>query len=183
MKNEKIERVIAPVQDAIAKAREDLAELLREATAEGRFAEARQMLHVYEQLETCSRRLSAAGEAPCDEDNRRAYRRLPRGKATPQAAFRLPVLRALASLGGRAHVREVLQKVEEQMRSQLNEVDREPLPSDPETPRWMNKACWERFEMVREGLLRGDSPRGVWELSDKGWQFLKDSEGAAEPES
>ena len=33
---------------------------------------------------------------------------------------------------------------------------------------WWNLARWERNSMVKEGLLRRGSPRGVWELSEKG---------------
>jgi hypothetical protein len=27
--------------------------------------------------------------------------------------------------------------------------------------------------MVQEGLLRSDSPQGIWELSEKGWEEAK----------
>ena len=33
---------------------------------------------------------------------------------------------------------------------------------------WLNATCWERANLVREGYLKSDSPRGVWELSDEG---------------
>ena len=29
---------------------------------------------------------------------------------------------------------------------------------------------WERHQLVTAGLLKSDSPRGVWELSDEGWR-------------
>jgi hypothetical protein len=31
--------------------------------------------------------------------------------------------------------------------------------------------------MVHEGLLRNDSPRGIWEIADAGRQFLRDQRG------
>jgi Mrr N-terminal domain len=35
-------------------------------------------------------------------------------------------------------------------------------------PRWWNAVCWERSELVKEGLMRDDSSRGVWEISGAG---------------
>jgi RNA polymerase alpha subunit len=35
-------------------------------------------------------------------------------------------------------------------------------------PRWWNAVCWERSDLVKEGLMRVDSDRGVWEISDEG---------------
>jgi hypothetical protein len=29
---------------------------------------------------------------------------------------------------------------------------------------WQNNACWERLKMRQDGLLRDDSPSGIWEL-------------------
>jgi restriction system protein len=45
----------------------------------------------------------------------------------------------------------------------------------PDNPRWRNAAQWARNSMVNEGLLKKDSPRGVWEISDKGKQYLTQS--------
>ncbi len=85
------------------------------------------------------------------------------------SAFRPFILKALAQLGGRARVEEVLERVERMVKPFLSPVDLEPVPSGTE-PRWRNRARWERFKMVQEGLLRPDSPRGIWELTELGWQ-------------
>ena len=53
---------------------------------------------------------------------------------------------------------------------ELQEVDLEPLSSSPDNPRWRNAAQWARYSMVKKGLLKSDSPRGIWELTDKGMQ-------------
>jgi hypothetical protein len=34
-------------------------------------------------------------------------------------------------------------------------------------PRWWNAVCWERSDLVKEGLMRENSPRGIWEISDE----------------
>ena len=44
--------------------------------------------------------------------------------------------------------------------------------SSPDNLRWRNAAQWARNSMVNDGLMKNDSPRGVWEISDKGRNFL-----------
>jgi len=34
-------------------------------------------------------------------------------------------------------------------------------------------ASFERYEMVRDGLIAPDSPRGVWEITEKGRKILE----------
>jgi restriction system protein len=46
------------------------------------------------------------------------------------------------------------------------------------TPRWRNTAQWARNSLREEGLIRDDSPRGIWEITDKGRQWLKAEERA-----
>ena len=108
-----------------------------------------------------------------DEDEqqkaaRRDFGRLQRGVRTPEEAFRLPILQALAKMGGAVKVRDVLVQVERLMRNRLSTADYQHLPSTPNTPRWSNTAQWARNSMVQEGLLRNDSPRGTWEISETG---------------
>ncbi|MDQ3706443.1 MAG: winged helix-turn-helix domain-containing protein [Chloroflexota bacterium] len=91
---------------------------------------------------------------------------------TPQKAYRIPILKALDQLGGSAPVENVLQRVYEIMGSQLTEADKEILKSKPEKPRWRIMARWARFHMIKEGLLRKDSPYGYWEITDLGRQYL-----------
>lgn len=99
--------------------------------------------------------------------------RLPRGLRTPEEAFRVPILEALEELGGKAPIVKVLELVEEKMRAVLNEHDYEPLPSDSKSTRWRNTAQWCRNALVREGLMKKDSPYGIWEISDAGRKFLR----------
>jgi len=39
--------------------------------------------------------------------------------------------------------------------------------------RWKNRALWERLVMVKDGLLKSGSPRGIWEITEKGREFYK----------
>ncbi|WP_350175304.1 winged helix-turn-helix domain-containing protein [Erythrobacter sp.] len=89
-----------------------------------------------------------------------------RGKKLPQKAFREPLLLALSELGGAASLDEVRRVLEPMVASKLQSADKEPVSNGD--PRWWNAACWERSEMVKDGLLQSNSPRGRWELSEIG---------------
>jgi hypothetical protein len=110
---------------------------------------------------------------------RRNLGRLRRGLRTREEAYYRPILEAIHFLGGSAPMSEVLDRVLQSMKGMLRDVDYEPLASDPDMPRWKNTAQWARNSMVREGLLRSNSPRGVWEISDAGVKFLR-GEGKGE---
>ena len=90
----------------------------------------------------------------------------------PHPEYRRPILEALEEMGGRGKVDEVLRRVFEKVKTKLKDVDREALPSAKEL-RWRNSARWQRQYMVNDGLLRNDSPRGVWEITEKGRQYLR----------
>lgn len=118
----------------------------------------------------------SGSEAEDDEDTkaeRRNLGRLRRGRRTPEAAYYLPILKALVELGGSAKMQEVLDKVHKSMKPILKDVDHEPLASDPDMPRWRNSAQWARNTMRQEGLLKDDSPHGTWEITDAGKDRLK----------
>jgi len=100
--------------------------------------------------------------------------RLPRGLRTPEDAFRRPILEALVELGGKASIGKVLDLVEKKMSAKLTKYDLEPLPSDPKSIRWRNTAQWCRNSLVREGLMKTDSPHGIWEISESGRRALQD---------
>lgn len=127
--------------------------------------------------------LSKRFDVESDEDEatraeRRNLGRLQRGVRTPEDIFRVPILQTILAMGGSGRVRDVLAQVEASMRGTLTEVDYEPLPSTPNTTRWYNTAQWARNSMAREGLLREDSPRGVWEITESGKQYLKTHSGS-----
>jgi hypothetical protein len=96
---------------------------------------------------------------------------------TPEDAFRRPVLEALVELSGSAPVGKVLDRVEQKMKGVLNEYDRKPLPSDPRSIRWRNTAKWCRSTLAREGLMKSDSPHGIWEISEQGRKWLTKGDG------
>lgn len=114
-------------------------------------------------------------EATATVAERRNLGRLQRGVRTPVEAYRLPILCTLVEMGGSARMSDVLIRVERMMRGTLRQVDYEPLASNPEAPRWRNAGAWVRNTMVKEGLLKQNSPWGVWEIADAGRRYLTES--------
>jgi hypothetical protein len=104
---------------------------------------------------------------------RRILGRLRSGLQTREEAYYRPILEALQTLGGTAPMNQVLDVVLQSMRGILKDVDYEPIPSNPEMPRWKKTAQWARNSMVKAGLLRNDSPRGIWQLSEEGIRYLQ----------
>ncbi len=122
--------------------------------------------------------LARKAEAAEDEETqrlRRTFKKLRRGERTPEPAYYRPILQTLVKLGGRARVCDVLDRVYELMRPQLKPMHFEPLPGDPDVPRWRNCAMWARNTMVKQGLICDDSPRGIWEITEKGRQWLREN--------
>jgi restriction system protein len=105
-------------------------------------------------------------------NERRNRGRLQRGMRTPESTFRQPILKALVEKGGSARIGDVLTRVEQIMKGTLKAVDFEPLPSQPDSHRWRNTAAWERNNMVKEGLMKSNSPYGVWEITEAGRRTL-----------
>ena len=97
---------------------------------------------------------------------RKVSERSPKGIKTPQPAFREPILRVLYEAGGSARIADVCDGIEQMIGERFNETDRGLLGAGE--VRWRNTSQWERNAMVKEGLLKKNSPRGLWELTAKG---------------
>ena len=104
----------------------------------------------------------------------RPRRRRPTSKnKLPQREFRQPLLQLLYELGGSAQVSDLQPLMKEKMASALLPGDLQPVSTGDE--RWWNATCWERSNLVKEGYLRDDSPRGTWELSEQGTELVSGS--------
>lgn len=123
-------------------------------------------------------KINTAAEEKEDEETRiqrNNMGKLRKGLRTPESSYVLPILQALDQMGGSGKVSDVIDKVGEIMRPILKNIDYDPLASNPDNPRWRNTAQWARNSMVNEeGYLKKDSPRGIWEISEKGRAFLKE---------
>ena len=114
--------------------------------------------------------------AESDEPEERR-RRTRRGTRTSETAFYVAILRALNQMGGAGRTAEVVARVGELMADTLTTEDRESLPSTG-MPRWDTTSRFARHSMVRNGLLEPDSPHGIWKMSQKGADFLRQTSTA-----
>jgi len=112
---------------------------------------------------------------PTQPQKKQTKERLERGLRTPEESYVMPILESIIELGGKAEMKDVLNLVHDKMKNILNSYDYEPLPSNPKQKRWENTAQWARNTMVNEGLLAKDSPRGIWEITDKGRKFYEEN--------
>jgi hypothetical protein len=104
---------------------------------------------------------------------RRDLGRLPCGERTTESEYYIPILQVLDRMGGKGEVKDVLEEVKKIMEPKLKPADYEPLNSNSNELRWRRSAQWARFDMVKQGLLRADSPRGVWEMTEEGRIYLR----------
>lgn len=87
--------------------------------------------------------------------------------------YYVPILEALMGNGGKATQSEVFDIIEREMKDEFIDIDLETL-EDGYTKRWQKKVAFAKYNMVhKEGLLKDNSPRGVWEISENGMEYLK----------
>lgn len=102
-----------------------------------------------------------------------------RGNFLPMSNYRRAILNALARRPeGKANVPTVMAHVGKTLAGLLTPDDKKRIKSG--TVRWENRVLWERFNMVKEGLLKSDSPRGEWEITAQGHAYLE--QGPADDE-
>lgn len=81
-------------------------------------------------------------------------------------AFREPLLEVIYERGGSASGRDLYPALRERMKRYLTPGDFDRMSAGDDG--WRKSVKAVRDHLVREGQLRGDSPRGVWALSDAG---------------
>jgi len=92
---------------------------------------------------------------------------------TPQGEYRDLIVEVLGRAGGSADRSAVLQGIANLMHGRFLPGDLESPKSRPHEAKWQNRASYERAEMVRERLLRPDSPTGVWALTKDGLERFR----------
>ena len=108
--------------------------------------------------------------------SKRFFGKSRKGEITPQEAFCHPLLEVLVEMGGGGKTKAILDRLGEKMKSALKSKDYELHESDAQQIRWRNTAQWARNLMVNEdGRMKKSSPRGVWEISEKGRAWLRQS--------
>jgi restriction system protein len=94
------------------------------------------------------------------------------GQCISQQEYMIPVLKALYKRGGSGRTKEILESVHEMLKNKFSNKDMEKIPSGYDL-RWHKIIYWAIFTMKGMGLLKNDSQPGIWEISDKGRQYLK----------
>jgi len=112
-----------------------------------------------------------AGSSGNKRRKKRSKRLPPNSGRADQSIFMKPILQVIQDLGGSASAKDVIAKLEKLMKSHFSPVDLEPLKSGQ--IRWKNTVQWAKNELVSDGYLSKEAPRGVWEITEKGNQFLK----------
>lgn len=94
-----------------------------------------------------------------------------KSKGLPQAEYRIPILRKLKEKGGRASYAEIRDAVKSKLKSRFTPKDFELLKGSIKI-RWEKRLRNAARQMVDEGLMLENVPRGVWEITEKGRQWL-----------
>lgn len=155
-----------------------------EAFQQGRHYEAEQMLaqakavtefqqritSLRKEWDAMSSKPAAATTGPMPRTN---SVRLKKGEYTPQEAYYIPILRSLEEMGGSGKSADVCDAVYRKMKDVLKPVDLDGLPANPERLRWWVFAQFARLHLKNEGLLSSNSPYGIWEITDKGREYLR----------
>jgi hypothetical protein len=96
------------------------------------------------------------------------------GVFTPVHAYWKPILQVLVDMGGRSKRGRVIDAVGERMKGILTAADYGKLPKSGWT-RWRNRVAWQASNMRQQGLIKNDSPRGIWEIAGAGRKWLDDN--------
>ncbi len=88
--------------------------------------------------------------------------RTSKGHYTSEDTLRGTLIASLKALGGSAPKSKVEDEMERRLRSVLTDADYEPVGEG--IPRWKKNAQWMRYSLVQEGIMKSNSPRGIWEL-------------------
>ena len=97
------------------------------------------------------------------------------GTPLSQNRYALPILTALEQKGGYAKTQDALRTVCQLMENQLEDIDMSRRLDGQEY--WQSRAHAMRLDLVRRGLMRNDSPRGTWEITDAGREYLRNNRG------
>lgn len=84
----------------------------------------------------------------------------------PDETVREPLMDVIYERGGSASGRDLYPALRERMKRYLTPRDFDRISAGDD--RWRSTVKSAREDLVQEGYLRDDSPRGVWALSDAG---------------
>jgi len=92
------------------------------------------------------------------------------GTILPEGEYMLPLLEVLLQQGGRAAAQEVVEEVGQRLADRLTTLDKEIVQSGG--VRWRNRVQFARLRLIDRGLLKKNSPRGLWEITKEGENYV-----------
>lgn len=104
------------------------------------------------------------GASPADFPRRRQSRRSNEDH-TPRDVLRECIIKSLKSLGGTAKAAVVLDEIGKMLEGKMQPGDL--ALTSTKQPVWRMNACFERRAMIRDGILKEDSPSGFWEFTSR----------------
>lgn len=116
-------------------------------------------------LDAADHQSSPVANLGAPDPDRRATRPSSKNRLTLEE-LRQPLMETIYEMGGSVRAGALRPVMRERMSCRLSSDDLVPLSSGEE--RWWSTTRWARRQLVEEGLLRSDSERGTWELSQKG---------------
>lgn len=120
--------------------------------------------------------LELPGRTATNSKKKKPGKRVRKGKRAPQELYKVPLLQSLVELGGSGSPREVEELAYPKLEPVLTDYDYTPLASFGNKPRWLHRLGWTRYVLVQAGHLSAESPRGVWEITPAGRDWLADHE-------
>jgi hypothetical protein len=83
---------------------------------------------------------------------------------TPKEVLTTVLVEVLKDCGGRANLNDVQNRMATKLKTKFTPADLELL--DGGVVRWQKNVQWLRYRLTNEGVLKKNSPHGIWELAD-----------------
>ncbi len=128
---------------------------------------------------TAKQKSRSRGQSPKSARKAKKSGRAPTGSILPEQEYVLPLLQALEEKGGRAPAREVIDEVGRRVKDRLTPLDREPVTSGG--LRWQNRVQFARLRLIDRGLVKKASPRGLWEITAQGSEYVRSPQQRVAP--
>ena len=93
-----------------------------------------------------------------------------RGTCVPSVVYQRGILLALYAVGNRDRKDNVIERVAGVLSEHFSFVDRSPIPSNPDEPRYVNHIRQARRELAEWGRIYSKDVSGYWELAPRGVQ-------------
>ena len=105
--------------------------------------------------------------------SRSKRRRASRRNMLAAHEYESAILKILDEHGGSLSARDTIDEVGKRLAEKLTKTDRERVASG--TVRWHARTQTVRSALIKSGLLKTNSPKGIWEISEEGRNRIRKS--------